>query len=241
VLALACASLFGCTEQPGARGSEDAGGDEAPLSTVEPQGLDVIAHPGGCGALRVTALTLRGGELYVALRNDGAMLACSPAFSAQLFDRQGESLTTALGGLLVRRFYRLADGSDGIAACVSPGDTTMVAITDLPLEILPADVKRVEYWCNYWALAAEPIGEIVASNVRLVSGSRFAGALVNRLTVPLSAPAVAVFSLNGAGRPLEVSLAQAAVDVAPGGSWEFETSAVRHVGVDQAAYPSHGP
>lgn len=191
--------------------------------------------------LRVTALTLRAGALYVALRNEGQMLACSPAFSAQLFNEHEQALTTALGGLLVRRFYRLTDGSDTIAACVSPGDVTMVAITDLPTDIAPADVKRVEYWCNYWALAAEPLGDIAASNVRVVSGSRFAGALVNGLTVPLSAPAVAVFPLNRAGRPLEVSFAEAAVDVAPGGSWEFETSAVSDAGVDQAAYPSHGP
>lgn len=244
------AGAGGSIEAGGASGNGGAPGGAAIDDDllITPEGLQVTAHPGGCGALSLTALTLsRGashGELYVALRNDRDTPACSPAFSVELFDKSEQSLATGLGGLLVRHFYRLTDGSGTVAACVSPGDVTMVAITDLPSDLAIEDVGRVEYWCNYWALDVEPIGGIRIDDVRAVARGRdvaYTGTLFNELDVALSSPSVAIFQVNSVGRPLGVAHGSGTVELAPGQSWSFETSTVSVAGVDHADYPASGP
>jgi hypothetical protein len=144
----------------------------------------------------------------------------------------------------VQHFYRLADGSDTIAACVAPGDVAMIAITDLPSEIAIEAVGRVVYWCNYWALDVVASDGIGITDVRAVArgaGVAYAGTLVNGFDVPLSSPSVAIFPVNRGGRPLGAALGRGTAPVAPGDSWDFETSSVSEVGVDQAAYPASGP
>ena len=204
-------------------------------------------NTGGCGVLHVTALTLRQGpsnvELYVALRNDGSAPACSPAFTAEVFDKSEQSLAQGLGGLLVQHFYRLADGSGTIAACVGPGDVSMIAIRDLPSDLQLQDVSQVVYRCNYWALQVTPIPGISISGVKAVArdgGVAYAGTLVNELDVALNNPSVAIFPVNRGGRPLGVALGGATLQLAPGSRWDFETDAVSEPGVDQAAYPASG-
>jgi hypothetical protein len=212
-----------------------------------PERLDVTAKPGGCGALDLVALTLQRGpsgtELYAALKNAGDAPACSPVFSVELFDASEQFLATGLGGLLVQRFYRVADGS--VAACVAPGDTTMLAITDLPSDIVVENVGQVVYWCNYWAMdAGTAVAGISITDVRAVTredGVAYTGALVNALEVALSSPSVAIFPLNRGGRPLGVALGRGTDEVPPGGTWQFETNAVRDAGVEHAAYPASGP
>jgi hypothetical protein len=220
-------------------------GDDA---RIAPEGLEVTPHPGGCGALNLIALTLRpgssNGELYAALKNEGETPACSPAFSVELFDKTEQSVATGLAGLLVRRFYRLTDGSDTIAACVGPGDITMVAITDLPGDVALAEVARVEYWCNFWALDVVESGGISVKDVQPVArggGVAYTGALANGFDVALSGPSVAVFPLNRAGRPLGMARATGALELRPGDSWNFETDTVSDAGVALAAYPAGGP
>ena len=205
-------------------------------------------NTGGCGVLHVTALTLRQGpsnaELYVALRNDGSAPACSPAFTAEVFDKSEQSLAQGLGGLLVQHFYRLADGSGTIAACVGPGDISMIAIRDLPSELVLEDVSQVVYRCNYWALKVTPIAGISISDVKAVArdgGVTYTGTLVNELDVALNDPSVAIFPVNSVGRPLGVALSGATLQLPPGGSWQFETNSVGDPGVDQAVYPASGP
>ena len=212
-----------------------------------PTGLNVTARANGCGVLSMVALTLRrgtdNGELYAALKNDGASPACSPSFSVELLDKAEQPLATGLGGLLVHGFYRLKDGSNLVAGCVGPGDITMVAITDLPAELALEDVSRVIYGCNFWMLDVSPIDGISVSDVHVVmrgGGASYTGALVNGLDVPLSSPSVAVFPLNHVGRPLGVAFGIGAADVPPGDRWQFETSPVSEAGVDSAAYPAHG-
>jgi hypothetical protein len=225
-----------------------AGGSASDATLIAPEGLTVTPHPGGCGALDVVALTLRAGpsngELYAALKNGGETPACSPAFSVQLFDRTEQMLGNGLAGLLVQRFYRLTDGSNTIAACVGPGDTTMVAITDLPADLALTDVARVEYWCNFWALDVVETNGLRLSNVRTVmreDGVAYAGALENGFDVALEGPTVAVFPLNRAGRPLGVARGQGTLAIPPGGAWDFETDTVSDAGVAFAAYPAGGP
>lgn len=209
----------------------------------------MTAKPGGCAPLELAALTLRRGtsssELYAALKNTGNAAACSPAFSVELFDASEQFLATGLGGLLVQRFYRAADGSGSVAACVGPGDTTMVAITDLPSELVVENVGHVVYWCNYWAVDdVAVVAGISITDVRAVTredGVAYTGVLVNALELALSSPSVAIFPLNHGGRPLGVALGSGTDEVPPGGSWQFETNAVRDAGVDHAAYPAGGP
>jgi hypothetical protein len=228
-------------EHEPAQGGTIAGDD----SRIVPEGLDATAKPGGCGSLDLVALTLQRGELYAALKNAGAAPACSPVFSVELFDADQQFLATGLGGLLVQRFYRAADAAGSVVACVAPGDTTMVAITDLPSDIVVEDVAHVVYWCNYWAVDdAAALAGISITDVRAVTreeGVAYTGTLVNALEVALSGPSVAIFPLNRVGRPLGVALGVGVDEVLPGGSWQFETNTVHDAGVDRAAYPAHGP
>jgi hypothetical protein len=208
----------------------------------------VAPLPGGNGVFTVTALTLRqgpkGAELYVAAKNDGDTPACSPAFSVELFDDNEQSMGAGVTGLLVQRFYRTNDESAAVAACVAPGDVTMAAITDWPADIRIADVSRVVYRCNYWVLDVTAIDGISVSRVRHVprgNAAAYTGTLVNGFDAPLNNPAVSIFPLSRAGRPLGIARGSSAMEVPPGGRWEFETDTVSEPGVDQAAYPAHGP
>ena len=118
-----------------------------------------MPRPGGNGVFNVTALTLRqlpsGSELYAAVRNDGDTPACSPAFSIEIFDKTEQMVAVDVSGLLVHRFYRLTDGSDTIAACVAPGEVSMVALKSLPSDLgLEGAVTRLHL--NYWVLDVAP-------------------------------------------------------------------------------------
>ena len=66
----------------------------------------------------------------------------------------------------------------------------------------------------------------------------YTGKVTNGLDVAVSAPAVAIFPVNRVGRPLGQATSSAIVDIPPGGSWAFETSAVDDLGVDYLAYPT---
>jgi hypothetical protein len=241
--ALACS---GVVDAPAASDRGTSGPDDASLTF--PSGLDVGPHASGCSALHMTALTLqrgsKGPELYAALKNESDAPACSPAFSVRLFDRSEQFLAAGLSGLLVRRFYRLTDGSDTLAACVGPGDVTMVIIDDLPSTLQIEDVGRLEYWCNFWALELAPLGELSIRDVQPVrrgSGVAYEGRLENGLDVALGTPSVVVFQLNRVGRPLGAAVAAGTLEVPASAYWDFETNVVSDLGVERAAYPAHGP
>jgi hypothetical protein len=211
-----------------------------------PEGLSVVpSSVGGNGVFNLIAFTLRSGpsrtELYAALRNDGDIPACSPAFSVEFFDTTEESIARGVAGLLVQRFYRTADGSEQLAACVGPGDVTMLAITDLPADLLE-HVSHGAYWLTYWALDVVPTKGIAISEVQAVlrdEGTAYTGALVNGLDVGARA-AVAVFPVNRVGRPLGIASARDTLEVPPAGRWLFETDTVIDSGVDHFAYPAGG-
>ena len=234
----------------GASGGAGVGGSagEAAAVPIAPAGLTVAPHASGCGVLELSALTLQAGsiqpELFVALENKGAMPACSPAFSYEIFDHSEQSVAAGVGGLLVKRFFRMTDGADTLAACVAPGDITLIAIEDLPVELELEDVARVEYWCSFWALDVTPVGSLTVSSPRPVlraDGVAYAGELTNELDVPLQMPSVSVFQLDAEGRPLGVALASGDGEVAPGDRWSFETESVTERGVTRIALPTHGP
>jgi hypothetical protein len=210
-----------------------------------PEGLNVVPLAGGNGVLNVTAFTLVKGptntEIYAALRNDGAVHACSAAFGVELFDGAEQSLGAGIGGLLAKRFFRLADGSGNLAACVGPGDVTMAAIMDLPADIVIENVGTVVYRCPYFELEVTPIPGLTVMEMEGSSengGTVYTGTVVNELEVAVTNPGITVFPLNGAGRPLGAATGSENVEIPPGGSWEFQTGVVNAVGVDAAAYPT---
>jgi len=221
------------------------GGNRDDDALIVPEDVTVTALEGGNGVLDVIALTLRaaanGPELYVALRNDGDVPACHAAVSVELFDSNEQSLAAGIGGLLTQHFYRLTDGSGTIAACVAPGDVAMASVTDLPSDIAIEDVGHVIYRCPYFALDVVPIAGLTIGHVERTTasgGAAYTGMLVNGLDVAVRDPSVSVYPVNRVGRPLGLATASGKVDIAPGGSWAFETSPVSSPGVDHLAYPA---
>ncbi len=219
--------------------------DEAEQARIVPEGLSVSALAGGTGVLELTALTLqrRGDrvELYAALKNVGDVPACSAALSVELFDAGGHSLAAGIGGLLTQRFFRRTDGSDMLAACIAPGDVTMAALLDLPSELVVQEVRSLVYRCPYFALDVAPVASVTIRDVKRVqrgAASGYRGTLVNGLAVALKKPSVSVFPTNSAGRPLGMVSVSAAMELAPGGEWSFETDALPVRGVDQRAFPA---
>jgi hypothetical protein len=236
--------LLACSGGPERDADRRSGAAPPSAASIVPLGLEVEARPGGAGVFNLMALTLREGELLVALRNEGGNPACSPSFSVELFDDGGQSLAVGGGGLLLRSFYRLTDGSGTLAGCVGPGEVSMAAIRDLPGEVAIKDVARIVYGLSYWNLQLTPVGGISITTERSAAGSgavEFTGQLVNGLDVALTSPAVAIFSLDSQARPLGVAFARGAGEVAPGGNWDFETDPISDGGVDQTAYPLKGP
>jgi hypothetical protein len=222
-----------------------ATGDVGDGSLVVPEHLEVMELPGGCGVLQVTALTLRKGpdatEVYAALMNVGDAVACSAGFSVELYDRSEQWLATGISGLLSQRFFRRTDGSDTIAACVAPGDVSMAALTDLPADIVIDDVGYAIYRCPHFVLEVEPIDGLTISDVRRVQGGRgtaFRGTLTNGFDIAVADPLVIVFPVNRVGRPLGAARGTEMLELAPGGSWSFETDVVDEAGVDQVAFPA---
>jgi hypothetical protein len=222
--------------------SGDDSGDDA---LIVPEGVSVTALAGGSGVLEVSALTLlegsNGPELYAAVRNGGEVPACSAALSVELFDDRDQSLAAGIGGLLSERFYRLTDGSGTIAACIGPSDVSMAAVTDLPSDLVIAEVATVVYRTPYFALEVEPIAGLTVLEVASQAasdGTVYTGTLENELDVPVRAPSVTVYPLTRAGRPLGVAIGSGMAELAPGERWVFETDAVRAAGPDYAAFPA---
>jgi len=238
-----------CASASAGQSSGGMAGQNAADALIVPVGLDVIPLEGGNGVLDVIALTLRAGasatELYVALRNDGDVPACSAGVSVQLFDESGQSLAASITGLFSNHLYRLTDGSGTIVSCIAPGEIAMGAITDLPGDLVIDSVGSVVYQTPYFALEVAPVGgHLNVSGLKAVpttGGATYTGTLVNGLEFAVSAPAVTVFPVNCAGRPLGVATASGSGDLAPRGTWSFQTSGVDMAGVDAVAYATASP
>jgi len=214
---------------------------------IVPANLEISLEPGGAGVLDLYALTLREGpdglDLYAALKNDGAVPACDAALKVQLFDTAGQPLGEWINGLYTRDFYlyTLTDaGATTIAACVGPGEVTMTNISTMS-DIAVGDVAEVVYYYSYFALDAVPVDALrvgAVNAVNTVGGTSYAGTVVNDLNTMVSAPSVAIFPLNCAGRPLGIANASDANEVPAGGSWAFQTTSLNTPGVAYAAFPA---
>jgi hypothetical protein len=238
--------LAGCSE---AHEQAPETGDER---LFVPEGLHVTKPTdGSSGAFNLLALTLQQSrtqtEVYLALRNDGETPACTSAFTVALLDANGDTLATGTRGLSVRQFYRFKldeSAEPTVAGCVAPGEVTMGAILDLDLGPRESGLEGVSlsYWLTYWNLMdITPLqGTVTVENVKIVmrpDGVAYTGELVNELVDEPRVAAVSVFPVNRVGRPLGVAYSQDSAELAPGGSWEFETTTVPEPGTDFAAYP----
>ncbi|MDD9940324.1 MAG: hypothetical protein OXU20_04580 [Myxococcales bacterium] len=227
-------------------GQPDPGsGERCCDELIVPARLHVTALPGGNGVLELRALTLREGlealEVYASVTNVGDVHACSAALGIELFDRDGLSLGAAVAGLLTDRFHRVADGSSALAACVGPGEVSMAAATDLPPGLSVQEVAHIEYRCPYFALDVEPIAGLAVAEVARVEtnlGSAFTGIVVNGFGAAVQNPAVAVFPVNQAGRPLGVATSRVDRRLPPGGRWAFRTQPIDVMGAGHFAYPT---
>ena len=221
-------------------------GDAEADALIIPAGLEVSPLQGGNGVLDLIALTLRAGqsatEVYAALRNDGDMPACSAGVSVQLFDKSEQSIAAGITGLLANNLYRFTDGSGTIVSCVAPGELALGAITDLPAGIVIDDVGSIVYYTPYFALDVAPVdGRLSVSDLKAVpasDGTTYTGTVVNGLDFAVSNPAVTVFPVNRVGRPLGVATGSGTADLAPCGTWSFQTTSVDVSGVDAVAYPT---
>jgi hypothetical protein len=232
----------------GTGGSSAASEDQA---SIIPAGLSVSAVEGGNGVLDVIALTLRAGtsatELYAALRNDGDTPACGAGFSVELFDHSGTSLAASITGLLANDLYRFTDGTGTVVSCVGPGDIAMGAILDFPAGLAIDDVASVAYRTPYFALPdmVEHIDAHLSVSgltpVAASDGTTYTGTVTNGLDFTLSNPAVTVFPVTCAGRPLGAATAMGTVDLPSHGTWSFQTNSVGDAGADAVAYPTGTP
>jgi len=247
-------AVGGATHAGGASGGiagmseSGTGGINDADAPIVPQDLSVIALPGGNGGLDVTGLTLRrvasGVEIYAALKNDGDLLACSVAFSVELYDQDQVSVTAAVGGLLTQKLYQLTDGSGNFAACLAPGETGMAQVTGLPDDLVIDDIKYIVYRSPHFALDATPVDGFSVSDLKAVpvdDGSAYTGVFSNSFDVAVNNPGVTVFAINGAGRPLGIASASRMDPVPPRGGWEFTTDNTDVVSADAIAFPTGSP
>jgi hypothetical protein len=204
----------------------------------EETGFDVVAFTLSAG--------LQGPELHAALRNDRDVSACDGAASFELFDQQGVSLGSWIGGLFSETLFRRSDGMGGLVACIEPGGIALVALPDLPHDLPLEQVGTALYQLNYFDRSILPfelvevdaIGVTGVAVVEQDDGSVFTGTLENGLEVPMGAAAVTIFALSAVGRPLGSASTTSSADLAAGESWIFETAPLVDAGEDYAAFPS---
>ncbi len=246
-LALAWAlGVVGCDsledEGPGATGGAPAGDSRFSV----PEGLPNTELEGQEGGLTLVAFTLTRGavglELYAAVRNDGATPACEVGMMIDFYG-QGDQLVTSVGSVVQSGyFYRIDDGSGVVLSCIPPGKIGMSATTGLPSEIVLEELVSLKH--NFPAFTVSGIVPVEGIQVSAVRGAAraegrvYTGTFTNRLEVAAGTPKVTIFPVNRVGRPLGAATANATMDVPPGTSWAFETTAVADPGTGQEVYPA---
>ena len=207
---------------------------------VVPPGL---SNTGEGGLLTLVAFTLvqesTGPALYAAVRNDGPTPACEVGMLTYFFDKTDQPVGEAGSVVLSGRFYRLPSGV--ALSCIDPGQIGMSASTGLPDSIVIGELGYLEHKFPYFGLEGlVAIAGLTVSGVETVmtaAGSAYTGTLTNELDVTVTDASVAIFPVNRVGRPLGMARSSATTDVAPGGSWSFQTGPVDDVGAGHVAYP----
>jgi hypothetical protein len=121
----------------------------------------------------------------------------------------------------------------------------MIGSAELPATVVVEELGSASYRFSYFSrdvlpfdlLLVDMLGVTQLERFATESGSAYTGTLENRLDLTLVMPRVTVFPLNAVGRPLGMATSSSTLDIVPGDSWSFETTAVSDPGADQAVYP----
>jgi hypothetical protein len=181
--------------------------------------------------------------LYVAVRNDGESPACNVGMMIDFLDKDGYTVTSAGAAVWSKQYYRL--DPNVIFSCIDPGQVGMAAVTNLPSDLVIAELGSLRHSFPGFILQdIVPVQGLTVSGVRTTEAGPFTaytGTFTNRFDAAVSAPAVAVFPVNRVGRPLGMGTCSVDIDLAPGGSVGFETSPVDETGAGYEAYPAGSP
>lgn len=193
------------------------------------------------GELSLFASTLlrgqNGFELYAAVRNEGPTPLCGAGILLEFYDHADQLIGTASGSVS-GKLYQFVDGSVTIY-CVDSGESAMAWSTALPAELALDQLAYITHRFPAFAVDVKPLPSLTVTQVGAFmtdTGVAFKGNAVNHGDVPLSQPHVAVFPLNGVGRPLGMVTSTAMVEIPPQGTWSFETSALTSNGTATFAF-----
>jgi hypothetical protein len=238
-------SSDGATASGGSAGGGGMAGEPGDDLLFVPDGLSNTLQAGQQGVtLTLIAFTLvqgtTGPELYAAVRNDGQTPSCEPGMMTAFFDKTGQPLETVGSVLQTAQFYRL--DPDTILPCIGPGQIAMSVTTDLPKDIVIANLGYLMHsFPTFTVDGIVPVDGITVANVTAASsanGGTYSGTLTNDFDVTVSAPQVTIFPLNRVGRPLGAAMSSATIDIPAGGNWSFETNAVNDLGVNDFVSPA---
>jgi hypothetical protein len=116
----------------------------------------------------------------------------------------------------------------------------MAALTGFPPDLTLDHFGSLKYNFPAFTVDVLPLEGVSVNELEIVIAgetSTYEGTFTNGLDVTVSSPTIAVFPVNRVGRPLGVGTSSAALDVAPGGTWAFETTGVPDRGSGYAAFP----
>ena len=153
------------------------------------------------------------------------------------FDHNDQLVGTAASVLQSGRLYQISDGT--VIPCVDPGQIAMTGATGLESSIVVDQIGTVQHLFPSFEVDVTPIGGLTVMGVETVAspaGTAYTGTVVNTLAVASSDPSVAIFPVNRVGRPLGMATASVTMDMPPGSSWTFQTSAVDDPGINDAAF-----
>jgi hypothetical protein len=166
-------------------------------------------------------------EFLAAVRNVSADLRLCAADLETMF-RDGGGARLGRGfGLIESPLHRGSSGAGGLINCISPGQTGMQAVlVDLGSRTID-DVTSITWTIGALnVFDAVPSADLTVTDVMAIAapgGRVFTGRLENRGRRTVTGPRVTLFGLNVVGRPLFASSDIESIDVAPAGSWGFET------------------
>jgi hypothetical protein len=225
---------------PGAGG----GGPTGDGRLFVPEDLPNTELQGQEGGLTLVAFTLEQHEgalqPFAAVKNEGSAPACGVGMMLDARDETGGLLTSTAGGVEAGHFYVVDDGSGVVLPCIPPGGIGMAALARFSQDLTLEALRSLEHSFPAFGVDVLPLSGVALSSLavrRTVESGTYAGTFKNGLDVTVGDPTVAVFPLNRVGRPLGVARASGSTDVAPGGSWTFETTGVPDIGVGYAAFP----
>lgn len=217
-------------------------GDLPDEALFEPAWLPNVPLDSVSGVLTLYASTLRDGpdglELFAGVCNHGEFPLCGAALQVEVYDQQNELIGTVSGAVQSGRLYRFSQSPAPIS-CVAPGQAAMAALT-LPPGLWLDELGSLGHRFPAFQIDdAVFLPSVEVTEVRAfdtASGAAFRGTVINVADTTIADPVVSVFPVNAVGRPLAAAVSTAALQMAPGGSWSFETSTVAEQGEDQVAF-----